>query len=575
MLKYLFFALFLALFSDASAQVNYPQNYFGSPLQIPLALAGNFGEIRPNHFHAGFDFRTGNKEGQPVFAVADGYVSRIKISPVGYGKAIYITHPNGYVSVYGHLRNFNEAIELKAIHLQKKLQSFELDTLLASDLLPVKKGDLIAFSGNTGSSQSPHLHFEIRNEITEMPINPYYFGYKIKDNIPPTIVSIAVYPLNEASSVNTKNKVKKINTQRVNGNYIISKADSIKVNGEIGFGINCYDKENEGSGTNNVFSVELLSGGKRVYYYEMESFSFDNSRYVNAHIDYAEKQRTHQIFQKCFLAKNNQAEIYKGVVNRGILDFKDDQEHWITFVVKDYAGNKTQLGLKVMSTSVSSIPVDTTNQPAKLKCDVVNEIGDAKFQAIFPPYSFYDDQAISYKASRPTNRSYYSSIYEIGNESIVLQKAMTLKLQVHHISPDLQSKLCIVSIDKNGKQQYEGGSFLTDVVITEVKQLGKFAAVMDTEPPKIKALFQLPKDSSIVNLSAIQKLKFRVTDNLSGVKKYRATIDGNWVLCEYDEKNDLLFYTFDNSIKEGTHQLKLEVTDDRGNVKEWEVLFKR
>ena len=567
--------MFSWLTLTASAQINYPRNYFDSPLHLPIRLAGNFGEIRPNHLHAGFDIRT-EREGLPVYAVADGYISRTKISPVGYGKALYITHPNGFVSVYGHLKAFNAAIQAKAEKLQHQLQSFEIDTLwLPAEQLQVKKGDVIGFSGNTGSSQAPHLHFEIRNELTEMPVNPYYFGYQVKDDIKPTILSVVLYPMNEKASINNRNRVKKIIPRKINGSYFIQPADSVTVNGEIGFGINCFDRENEGSGTNNVFSVELLSGGKRVYYYEMETFSFDNARYVNAHIDYAEKKRSHQTIQKCFLAKNNLLEIYKGVVNRGIIHFKDDQEHWITFVVKDYAGNKAELALKVKSTSVSKLAPVKTVKDSVYKCDVANDIGETEFQAFFPPLSLYDDHTLTYNVTPPTSRSYYSSVYEIEDASVVLQKAAILKIHVHRLPDNLHEKLCVVSFDKNGKQNYEGGNFLTDCVSAEVKQLGKFAVTYDATSPVIKPLVLLPKNNTTADFSKLTKLRFKVTDNLSGVKKYRATIDGVWVLCEYDAKNDLLTYTFDHTILKGDHVFELEVEDDKENRKEWKISFKR
>lgn len=568
--------MFLRIALTGSAQFTYPQNYFDSPLHQPIKLAGNFGEIRPNHFHAGFDIRT-SKEGMPVYAVADGYVSRIKISSVGYGKALYITHPNGYVSVYGHLQRFDAAILAKATALQNQLQSFEIDTLLLpTEQIPVKKGDLIGLSGNTGSSQAPHLHFEIRNEITEMPINPYYFGYQVLDNLKPTIVSIALYPMNSAASINGRNRIKKILPRKINGTYFIQEADSITLNGEIGFGINCYDQENEGSGTNNVFSIELLSGGKRIYCYEMESFSFDNARYVNAHIDYAEKQRSHQTIQKCFLAKNNLLEIYKGVINRGVIDFKDDQDHWITFVIKDFAGNKTELALKVKSTSQSPLSHSPIQKDSIYKCDVANDIGGAEFQAFFPPLTLYDDHTLNYKVE-PFARlnGFYTPIYAIEDETVVLQKAMILKMYVQGIPPGLYKKLCIVSLDKNGKQSYEGGSFLTDFVFAETKHLGKFGVTTDVEPPVIRPFITVPKNNSIADFSKLTSLKFKVTDNLSGIKKYRGTIDGNWVICEYDPKNDLLFYAFDDTVKTGTHQFKLEVADDRDNLKVFEITFKR
>ena len=561
------FLFFIPYFIQA--QVAYPRDYFGSPVNIPLTLAGNFGEIRPNHLHAGFDIRTNNKEGLPVYAVADGFVSRIRISPIGYGKALYITHPNGYVSVYGHLRGFNTAIQAKTTTLQTMLQSFELDTLLNPELLPVKKGELIGFSGNTGSSQAPHLHFEIRDEVTEMPINPYYFGFQVKDDIKPVIVSLSVYPLGPGARVNGAEKVKKIIPHFVNGKYSISKADSLFVSGSVGFGIQCYDKENAGSGTNNVFSIEMQSGGKRVYYYEMEKFSFDNARYVNAHIDYAEKQRSRQLIQKCFLSKNNQLEIYKGVQEKGILHFEDDADHWITFIVRDYIGNTAELVLKVKS---KPAPKKSEKQENVFDCLTENVFNKEELNLVIPANALYDDLAFVYKKSAKVKGT-LSPLYQLSTETVALQKAVLIKIQAD-LPEKLQEKACIISIDKRGHWDYEGGTHAYGSVFTESKHFGKFAIVVDTIPPKLIPLVKLSKTDSIADLRNTRNIKFRATDNLSGIKKYRATIDGKWVICEYDQKNDRLFYVFDGSLKAGVHQFKIEVRDDKQNARSYHFNFR-
>src|ERR1043165_6921117 len=300
----LIFLLLPALlhFNTLFAQENYPKNDFRSPVDTAISLAGNFGEIRPNHFHAGFDIRTNGREGMPVYAVADGYVSRIKISAYGYGKALYISHPNGYTTVYGHLRELDSDIGLFLKKLQYAKQAFEVDTLLSPGVLPVKKGELIALSGNTGGSQEPHLHFEVRDSKTEMPINPYLFGYRIADTVKPRITQLAVYPMDGQSTVNGKHLSKKIAPVYKKGKYTFLKGDTITVSGNIGFGIECYDTENRAASRNAVYSIELQSGGKRVFYYEMKQFSFENSRYVNAHIDYASKQKHDTKIKKCFLS---------------------------------------------------------------------------------------------------------------------------------------------------------------------------------------------------------------------------------------------------------------------------------
>lgn len=574
MQKLVFLALLLVKVpSQLSAQTSYPQNDFRSPIDTTLTLAGNFGEIRPNHFHAGFDIKTNNHEGMPIYAVADGYVSRIKISAFGYGKAIYITHPNGYTSVYGHLRSFDSDIQTFTSKIQYLEESYEIDTLLSPSILPVKKGELIGLSGNTGGSQGPHLHFEIRDSKTETPINPYLFGYLIPDTVKPRITQIAVYPINENASINGKNTSKKIAPIYKKGNYNLLKQDTLLVNGEIGFGIECYDTETKSLNKNAVYSIELQSGGKRIYYYEMEKFSFENARYVNAHIDYESKQNHGTKIQKCFVSKNNKLGIYKDAVNDGALDFKDDSVHWIRFIVKDYVGNSTELMLKVKSSS-KSIP----NKTRKLENEIFDCLKENKFttndiKITIPAEAMYDDIAFTY--SKPGSvPGTFSPLHKILNVDVALQKNISISIKPVNLPDSLQSKACIISVNDKGGKSYEGGTFEDGWVTTLTKEFGNYAVGIDTIAPKLKTSFKLIKDQT-PDLSKAKKIGIIASDNLSGIRKYRATIDGKWVLVEYEFKQNLLFYTFDDKITPGLHQFRIDVTDDKENKSTLTFIFKK
>ncbi len=554
-------------------QTSYPTDYFRSPVDSSsLSLAGNFGEIRPNHFHAGFDIRTNNREGKPVYAVADGYVSRIKISPLGYGKSLYITHPNGYTSVYAHLRRFENTLQSFIQKAQYSIESFEIDTILSPDIIPIKKGQQIALSGNTGHSEAPHLHFEIRDTKTEMPINPYFFGYLIADTIKPRITELALYPINESATINGKHQLKKIIPIYKNGRYSLLKTDTINVNGEIGFGIECYDSENKSTNKNEVFSIELLSGGKRIYYCEFEKFSFENARYVNTHIDYAEKQKHNKKIQKCFLSKNNEAGIYKNVLNKGAISFTDDSIHWIKYIVKDFVGNTSEIVLKIKSSSKSKIKmVATTN--TIFDCLKGNEFVREDVKISIPAYALYDDLKFNYFNS-PKMQGTYSLLHHIQNDETALQKAITLSIKPVLLPDALQNKVAIISIDNKGKRNYEGGNYKEGWVITHTKNLGTFAITIDTIAPKLKTIFNYVPNTSL-NFTRLKIIGIKATDNLSGIKKYRATIDGNWVICEYEMKQDLLFYAFDEKLKTGRHIFTIEVSDDKQNTSTMSFSFFR
>ncbi|MES2592737.1 MAG: M23 family metallopeptidase [Bacteroidota bacterium] len=575
MLKRFTFFLLAQIFSTLIfAQNPYPVNCFRCPIDSDLCLAGNFGEIRPNHLHAGFDIKTNNREGMPVYAVEDGYIIRIKISPFGYGKALYIAHPNGYTTVYAHLQSFNGNIGNFTRNVQNSKELFEIDTLLSAPIISVKKGDLIGLSGNTGGSMGPHLHFEIRDTKTEMPINPYCFGYKVKDNVKPVITGLAIYPIGEFATVNGKHTVKKIKPVFAKGSYSVNRIDTITVNGDIGFGIECYDTETGSTNQNGVYSIELQSGGKRVYFHDLEKFTFENARFVNTHIDFSEKQKHNDKIQKCFISKNNQLGIYKELSNNGIIQFNDDAVHWIKYILKDYAGNTTEMMLKVKSTSKNDSKATVSNSnPVFLDCFKENQFKNEDVEITIPPYALYDDIKYSYSKS-PQKKGIYSMVHHIQNDETALQKAYTLNIKADQVPNSLQNKVAIVSVGDKGQYHYQSGTYKDGWVTAQLKTFGKFAIGIDTIAPKIRPNFKVI-DKNNVDLTKAKTIGVKVSDNLSGIKKYRATIDGKWVLCEYEMKQDLLFCTFDPELAKGKHTFNIEVTDDKSNVASWNCTFMR
>ena len=333
-----FFSLFTFYFL-------FPQSEFASPLDIPLLLSGNFGELRPNHFHAGVDFKTQGKEGLNIYTIKEGYVSRIKVGAYGYGKALYVTHPNGYTSVYAHLQKFSPVIEAYVKKHQYAKKTFEIEIYPKANELLLKKGEILGLGGNTGSSAGPHLHFEIRDSSAKA-VNPLLFGYEIKDDIAPELHQLVVYVLGNESHINQSQLPQRIYlTKQANGAY---QSDKIYASGTIGLGIESIDKQNDTYHKNGVYKVSLLMNGKMQFQYVFNSLNFNEARYINTFMDYATYTEKKTRVQLLYKTKGNRiSTIYTTNVNDGKLEIQEGMSYMITILIEDIKGNTTRINVPI------------------------------------------------------------------------------------------------------------------------------------------------------------------------------------------------------------------------------------
>jgi hypothetical protein len=549
---FLVFSIFITL--SISAQ-DYSQGYFRNPLDIPVSLAGNFGEIRPNHFHAGIDLKTG-REGLKVHAAADGYVSRIKVSPTGYGKVVYITHPNGYMTVYGHLSRFSGALIQYVRDAQYGNKNYEIELFPKAGELPVHQGDVIALSGNTGNSGGPHVHFEIRDAKTEYPINPLLFGLNVPDTVKPVIRSIVIYPLGIDSRVNKSGKPVHV---PVSGTHKQTDLLPFELTGACAFGIETSDRENK-SGENQVYSIEMQCDGKTIYSAAMKTIGFAESRYVNAYSDFLEKKTNGKTIQRCFLVKNNPLDIYKEVVDSGRVFLKNDgSRHHFRFVVKDYSGNTRSAELECTGGAMPKIPSPALAQHS---CLQPFQLSRPDMQVEIPAGALYEDYTFVYIPQNTRLQPSYSTEYKLMNEAVPLQDNITIKLKTKGLDSLSARQAVIVKEEKNGSLSSFGGSWSAGWMTTQTKEFGTYGIALDKTPPSLALSYPTADKTGHAHLGKGKQIQLIVSDNLSGLKNYAARIDGEWVLMEYEPKQKrLTIDTVDAGIVSGEHVLEVEAVD--------------
>ncbi len=558
-----FITFFLVLSLSIHAQEKYPQDAFRSPLDIPLILAGTFGELRSNHFHSGIDIKTQQRQGLPVYAIGDGTITRIKVSLYGYGKVLYVAHPNGYTSVYGHLQKFGPEIEEYVKNIQYEKKAYEIEVFPDYGDVKVQQGEVIAYSGNTGGSSGPHLHFEIRSSVSEKPTNPLLYGLEVRDATNPVLNKIFAYPLSDDAQVNqSANKVQLNFSKQKDGTFL---AEKVKASGIIGFGFIGFDRQDMAANKNGIYAIQLLVNGEVYTDYDFETFSFGETRYINTLVDYDHYGKYRQKIQQCFLTPGNRLNIYNTLKNDGKILIKEGMSYSIELLLKDLHGNLTKV----------IIPVEGKKEEVKIEKEKKKtdtyviakkpnnyDLGAAK--VYFPANTFYKDFYIDLEEGSDT--------VTIHNSRVPAHRNFTITFDTSKYTKEDRKQMFIARLDKKRKASYASTYKRGNSFTTKTRNLGTYTLAKDTVAPKVRALNFKEKQW----LNNYSYLRVHISDDLSGVDTYSATLNGEWILMEYESKKNTLTYNFDDKvIHEKQCNLEVIVTDNVGNTTTFNRTFYR
>ncbi|MCS2725140.1 M23 family metallopeptidase [Bacteroides uniformis] len=545
-MKYsIFFSL---LFFIGSVQSGYAQETdtdkpsFIPPFDFPITFSGNFGEIRANHFHGGLDFKTGGTIGKPVRALADGYISRIRVTH-GSGYVLDVAYDNGYSTINRHLSAFVGDVARRVEDLQYEKESWEVEITPEPDEYPVKAGQIIALSGNTGYSFGPHLHLDMIETATDEYIDPLpFFMNKVKDKTAPRAEGIMLFPQPGKGVVEGKQ------TRRA---FPAHPTKPITAWGLIGAGIRAYDYMDGVQNKYGVKTVILEVDGEEVFRSTVDRFAYEENRYINSW--------THGQYMKSFIEPGNRLRMLQASNgNRGLVEINEERPYRFVYTLSDALGNTSKVRFTVQGQKTTIAPVEHREKYA-LKWDKVNYLQEPGLELVIPKGMLYDDVLLNYSVRADSGDIAFT--YQLNDTRIPMHNACDLRIGLRRRPVEDVTKYYVAGVTARGGKYRIGGKYEDGVMKVRIRDLGTYTVAVDTVPPVITPVNQ-------AQWGRTGKIIFKAKDKETGINTYRGTIDGKYALfgkpnsisgnlvCELDPKH---------VEKGGKHVVEMTVTDGCGN----------